>query len=91
MTATTPCRDVTPPTAVQAWIGQDNHGHANLTWSAATDDVGVVAYRIYRDGSLFVTVDAATRSYRVSTGAAYSITAVDLAGNESAATLAQPA
>ena len=91
VTATTPCRDVTPPTAVQAWIGQDNHGHANLTWSAATDDVGVVAYRIYRDGSLLVTVDAATRSYRVSTGAAYSITAVDLAGNESPATPAQPA
>jgi hypothetical protein len=36
-----------------------------LTWPAATDDKGVTAYRIYRDGALVGTVAGTARTYTV--------------------------
>ena len=59
-----------------------------LSWGAATDDVGVVRYRVYRNGRL---VGAATvRSYvdrAISRGRTYryAVRAVDAAGNVGAA------
>lgn len=82
--------DITPPST------PDNIRTTNITissisfaWDAANDDVGVTAYRVYRDGSntafttttslsLTVTNLSAGRSYE------YSVSAVDAAGNESA-------
>ena len=60
----------------------------NLAWSAATDDIGVTGYRIYRDGFMVGTVGTAT-TYPDTTARAgathdYQVRAVDAAGNESA-------
>jgi hypothetical protein len=59
----------------------------DLTWSASTDNVGVTAYRIFRDGD--VVGIASTTSFSdtsVAAGTTYSYTtrAYDRAGNESA-------
>jgi parallel beta-helix repeat protein len=56
----------------------------NLTWSAATDNVGVTGYRIYRSGSQIGT--SATTSYSdnglaLSASYTYSVAAYDAAGN----------
>ncbi|MDI7268783.1 MAG: fibronectin type III domain-containing protein, partial [Myxococcota bacterium] len=37
-----------------------------LAWTAATDDVGVVGYRVYQDGALIGETDAGTRTVDVS-------------------------
>ena len=55
---------------------------ANLAWNAATDNVGVTGYRIYRNGTLVTTVTGLTWSdsrQRVET--TYTVRAVDAAGN----------
>jgi len=59
----------------------------NLSWPAATDDVGVTGYLVYQDTSLLATVTG--NVYQV-TGLdpgsyTFSVKAVDAAGNESAA------
>ncbi|MBC7592098.1 MAG: right-handed parallel beta-helix repeat-containing protein [Salinibacterium sp.] len=67
-------------------------GATSLTWDAAPDDVGVVAYLIYRGDSPdpAVTLDASVRSWldvdpaARSTTTSYSIRARDAAGNVSA-------
>ncbi|MCM3569624.1 transglycosylase domain-containing protein [Neobacillus mesonae] len=54
-----------------------------LSWSAASDK-DVVGYRIYRDGSkVGSVVNGSKRSFNAGNGAYY-VTAVDIAGNESA-------
>jgi RHS repeat-associated protein len=60
----------------------------DLSWTASTDDVAVVRYRIYRDGVQISEVAAATttfsdRSTAPSTTYAYTVDAVDAAGNAS--------
>jgi chitodextrinase len=62
----------------------------NLSWTAATDNVGVTSYRIYRATSLIASVNGTTLSFQdltVSPATAYSykVTAVDAANNESPA------
>jgi hypothetical protein len=59
--------------------------HIDLTWTSATDNVGVIGYQIYRNGTLFDTVAAVT-SYSDTTviGNAsyeYQVRAIDAAGN----------
>lgn len=59
-----------------------------LMWGASTDNVGVHAYRVYKDGALLTTVSGTTLSYNVTgltPGTAYNFTvfAVDEAGNVS--------
>ena len=58
-----------------------------LSWTAATDNVGVTGYRIYRDGTAVGT--SAGTSFQdtgllASTTYSYTVTAVDAAGNQSA-------
>ncbi|HSX30595.1 MAG TPA: fibronectin type III domain-containing protein [Candidatus Saccharimonadales bacterium] len=60
----------------------------NLSWTAATDNVGVTGYNIYRKGVLLTTVGVVT-SYQdttvaPNTGYTYKIEAFDAAGNVSA-------
>jgi chitodextrinase len=81
--------DTTAPAApanLTAAAGED--AHVDLTWGAAADNVGVVAYRIYRDGALLTTIGNLTgyTDSTVSPGAGYSyrVAAVDASGNESA-------
>jgi hypothetical protein len=71
----------------------------DLSWDAATDDVGVTGYDVYRDGSL-LQAGVTTTSYTDTTAAAettyaYTVRAKDAAGNVSAdsntATVTTPA
>ena len=59
----------------------------DLSWNAATDNVGVTGYNIYRDGTLLTT--STTTSYSdtglsASTTYSYQVSAFDAAGNEGA-------
>jgi RHS repeat-associated protein len=61
----------------------------NLAWAASSDDFGVVRYRIYRGGSQISEVAGAATSYSdysvvPSTAYAYTVQALDAAGNASA-------
>ncbi len=62
-----------------------------LTWSASTDDIGVVAYRVTREGALVGTTSADTLTW-TDTGRAplsvygYAVEALDAVGNPSIAT-----
>jgi chitodextrinase len=61
----------------------------NLTWTASTDNVGVVGYKIYRDSIYFTTVTATSaQNTELSplTSYCYRISAVDAVNNESAQT-----
>jgi hypothetical protein len=88
---TTPaCPDTTPP-SVPTGLNKTllKCDKVSIAWNASTDDVGVTAYRVYRNGVLIATVAAPTTSYTDTTVAAettytYTVSAVDAAGNESA-------
>src|SRR6266545_3446188 len=75
------------PGIVQA--SAPDSGHVNLTWTAATDDVGVTGYDIYRNSILLRTLsDGTATSYTdgtvsASTSYAYCLIAFDAAGNHS--------
>jgi len=59
----------------------------NLSWSASSDNVAVIGYRIYRNNSLIATTGATSYQNTDLTPAiiyAYQVSAVDAAGNESA-------
>jgi len=58
----------------------------DLSWNAATDDVAVVSYKLYRGGTFLANVSGTTytdsgRQYN--TAYSYTVSAVDAAGNES--------
>jgi chitodextrinase len=59
----------------------------NLIWNAATDEIGVAGYRVYRDGALFATLGNVTSYQNTGLSAAttysYTVQAVDAAGNAS--------
>lgn len=60
----------------------------HLAWTASTDDVGVTAYKVYRDGSLIATLGTEAsyddRGLGAATAYSYGVTACDAAGNCSA-------
>ena len=61
---------------------------ASLAWDAATDDVGITGYRVYRDGVKVAEVDGLTLAFK-DTGLAdsatyrYTVRATDAVGHES--------
>src|SRR5581483_606726 len=58
----------------------------DLSWAASTDDVGVTAYRIYRNGVAIATVGATAYTDTAvarRTTYRYAVSALDAAGNES--------
>ena len=60
--------------------------HIELSWSASSDDVGVVGYRIYRNGNFFKSTTAVLISdsaLNASSEYCYTVTAYDAADNES--------
>src|SRR5205085_9343486 len=59
--------DPTPPTNLVA--SSDSANTVALSWTAATDNVGVTAYNVYRNGALLTTIAPAT-SYTDTTAAA---------------------
>ena len=67
----------------------------NLAWQAATDNVGVTGYTIYRDGAALNTVGGGTLSYQDTTVSAqttysYTVDAFDQAGNHSSQSAPAP-
>lgn len=61
----------------------------NLSWSASTDNIGVIGYKIYRNGSLLTTQNNQLTVYSdtgltANTAYTYKVSAIDAAGNESA-------
>ena len=84
----TPVGDTTPPTAPTGLTATFNSttNAIDLSWTAATDNVAVTSYRIYRDGGTapINTVNGTTFSDVAPLGThSYAVTAIDAAGNES--------
>jgi cellulose 1,4-beta-cellobiosidase len=84
--------DTTPPSApTHPAVTGSTAGSVSLSWTASTDNVGVAAYDVYRNGSL---VGSATGTTYTDTGLTagtsytYTVKARDAAGNVSAASAA---
>ena len=80
---------VSPGTPTQLVATGTYKTKIDLTWKAATDNVGVTGYRIFRDGTLLDTIGA-QESYSdttVTPGSthSYTVRALDAAGNVSSA------
>ena len=81
--------DLTPPSAPLGLTATARSPtQVDLSWSAATDNVGVTAYEVYRNGSLLTTIGAITgysdTTVTSATTYAYTVRARDAAGNVSA-------
>jgi chitodextrinase len=81
--------DFTPPAAPASlsasWVGGPSR--VELSWPAATDDVGVVSYEVSRDGTVLGTTSGlAFTDPAVAPSAtySYSVVAIDAGGNRSA-------
>jgi len=84
----TPVGDSTPPTAPAGLTATFNSttNAIDLSWTAATDNVAVTGYRIYRDGgpAPINTVNGTTFSDAGLSGThSYAVSAIDAADNES--------
>jgi chitodextrinase len=85
--------DSTPPSAPgNLAVSQPSSTKNKLTWTAATDNIGVSAYDIYRNGSYLATVGPNVTSYTDSAAVAgtsytYRVAARDLAGNTASASV----
>jgi chitodextrinase len=84
--------DTTPPAAPGNLVGTAGSTKNVLTWSAASDNVGVAAYDVYRSGTYLATVPASVTSYTdrtatPGTGYTYQVAARDLAGNTTRASV----
>ncbi|GAA1307227.1 CARDB domain-containing protein [Saccharothrix xinjiangensis] len=77
--------DTRPPTAPANLTHVQSGEQIRLSWSAATDDVGVTGYTVYRDGSPVATVAGLSHTDTRPTTAtvSYTVRARDAAGNES--------
>jgi chitodextrinase len=78
--------DAVPPSAPGGLTATAGSTKNVLTWTAATDNIGVTAYDVYRNGTYLATVDPAVTSYTdktavAGTGYTYQVAARDLAGN----------
>jgi fibronectin type 3 domain-containing protein len=88
--ASAPAPDTTAPTAPANLTARAvSGGEIALQWSAASDNVGVTGYVVYRAGTRLGEVPADALTYqdasdvKPGTGYSYSLAAVDAAGNES--------
>ncbi|MFL5838888.1 MAG: fibronectin type III domain-containing protein, partial [Thermoleophilaceae bacterium] len=89
ITVTTPGLDTIPPTAPTGLTANAvSPTEVDLSWNAATDDVGVTSYKIFRNDNVLTTVSGSSLSYQDRTVAgdnsySYTVEAVDAAGNSS--------
>jgi len=76
-----PIPDTTPPSAVSL-TGSKTKSKVSLSWTAANDNVGVVGYRVYRNGVQVATTTSRTWSDTLRRGTtSYTVRAYDAAGN----------
>ncbi|MFE6225841.1 discoidin domain-containing protein [Streptomyces sp. NPDC057854] len=89
LTGGTPGPDTQPPTVpVGLRATGTTADSASLAWNAATDDVGVTGYEVYRGTTLTATVSGTTYTdtgLAAATPYSYTVRARDAAGNRSAA------
>jgi len=94
VTVTTPTSDTTPPTTPTGLTATaPSWTQVNLSWGAATDNVGVAGYTVYRNGATLTTVGGGVLSYTdgtvtPATNYTYTVDAFDAAGNHSTASTA---
>ncbi len=85
----TPPADTTAPTAPTNLVASNaTSSSLTLTWTASTDNVGVVRYDVYKGGALAGSVTATSSTLsglNASSSYALTVKAVDAAGNVSAA------
>ncbi|TXN36139.1 hypothetical protein FVB32_16405 [Flagellimonas hymeniacidonis] len=85
---TNPSGDTQPPTAPTLASTGQSETTADLSWSGATDNIGVTGYKIFKDGALEATLGnvSAHQVTGLTADTAYNFTAtaLDGAGNESA-------
>jgi chitodextrinase len=85
---TLPPPDTTPPTVPTSLVASGiTSTTSTISWTASTDNVGVVGYRVYRNGTQVGTVTGTSYSdtnHAASTTYAYTVSAYDQAGNSSA-------
>jgi len=78
-----------PPTTPEIVFVEDNGPtHITINWNAASDNIGVTGYTVYKDGNVLSILDSQTLTlsdYSVSPGQTYfySVDAFDAAGNHS--------
>jgi chitodextrinase len=81
--------DITPPTTPTNLVANPvAPGQVNLTWTASTDNVGVIGYQIFRDNAQIATASTAAFSdtgLQPQTTHTYKVVAFDAGGNFSAA------
>jgi hypothetical protein len=70
-------------------------GSVSLSWNASSDNVGVVGYTVYRNGTLYGTTGSSATTYTDTTVApltsySYTVDAFDAAGNHSAQSSSLP-
>jgi subtilisin family serine protease/chitodextrinase len=87
--ATTPAPPDTQPPTVPTGLTATviSSSHINLVWTASTDNVGVITYKIYSGGNLVAILGNVTSSSRTNTTSTtyiYTVSACDAAGNCSA-------
>ncbi len=88
-------KDTTPPsvpTSLKATAVSSSE--IDLTWTASTDNVGVVGYNVYRNGAQIATTSTASyknTSLSANTTYTYTVAAYDAAGNVSAQSTAASA
>ncbi len=85
---TQPVSDTTKPSAPATLAGTWTKSKTTLNWGAATDNVAVAGYRVYRNGVLVASVSASVRTWSEAhqrTAASYYVVAYDAAGNVGAA------
>jgi hypothetical protein len=82
--------DTTAPSIPANLTGNaDLATQTRLSWDASSDNVGVVGYKLYRDGSLLANLSSSTTRWYVDAGLnpgtkySYTVSAYDAAGNES--------
>jgi hypothetical protein len=78
--------DIEPPTAPTGLRASAKRKQVNLAWNAATDNVGVVGYTVWRDGMPVGQTDGLSFADRTVTPGAshvYTVVARDTAGNVS--------
>ncbi|HUP53355.1 MAG TPA: FG-GAP-like repeat-containing protein, partial [Longimicrobiales bacterium] len=85
---TTAFQDLEAPSAPSGLTASGGEGSSLvLEWIASTDNVGVTAYRVYRDGAILVSTTSTAHldtTIEPSQTYEYEVTALDAAGNESA-------
>lgn len=88
VTTLAPAADTTAPTAPTLSASGTTQTTTNLSWSGATDNVGVTAYEVYKGTTLLATVSTtpyAVSGLTASTAYTFTVKSKDAAGNVSVA------